>query len=167
MESRNGCNKNPPVVSDYSPCVHRGREPGHIALFGVRKICEFHANNSGWPRVLRHLDDKCDRGRGVPPKRLFALRLGDGPHLLEAADDPKRWSLTSGSMPELSISRICAPTVNSCHSLVSKDRSNSSPRDVKETELFEDGLRRDALDLRLGVMQKRGRHPTGVHSSLG
>jgi len=28
---------------------------------------------------------------------------------------------------------------------------------VKETELFEDGLRRDALDLGLGVMRRRGR----------
>ena len=45
----------------------------------------------------------------------------------------------------------------SCSDLASKWRSNSSPRDVKETELFEDGLRRDALDLGLGVMRKRGR----------
>ena len=49
----------------------------------------------------------------------------------------------------------CAPTINSCSDWASKCRSNSSPRDVKETELFRDGLRRDALDLGLGVMREQ------------
>ncbi len=54
-----------------------------------------------------------------------------------------------------SMSTVC-PHHNSCSDLASKCRSNSSPRDVKETELFEDGLRRDALDLGLRVMRECG-----------
>ena len=47
------------------------------------------------------------------------------------------------------------PDRNSCSDLASKCRSNSSPRDTKETELFEDRLGRDALDLGLTVMRER------------
>ena len=46
------------------------------------------------------------------------------------------------------------PHHNSCSDLASKCRSNSSPRDMKETELFEDASRRNALDLGLGVMRE-------------
>ncbi len=51
---------------------------------------------------------------------------------------------------------LMCPHHYSCSDWASKCRSNSSPRDMKETELFEDGLRRDPLDLGLGVMRERG-----------
>src|SRR5262249_6783549 len=51
------------------------------------------------------------------------------------------------------IPRLCHHRY-SCRDLASEGRSNWSPRDMKETELFEDGVRRDALDLGLSVMRE-------------
>ena len=60
-----------------------------------------------------------------------------------------------GELPTSNIASSLCPHHNSCSDLASKCRSNSPPRDVKETELFEDRLGRDALDLGLDVMRKR------------